>query len=477
MNILDTFFILFKSDTTDLEKGKKQATKTTKDLNEEVKKTQKDTDELAFSFLDLAQKAAGAVGVVVGVGSAVRSVFGAEVQAAQIGMFTRNTGVAVGEMDSLSQATQRFGGTLEGALATAKRIQLGLTFQTPYGGAGDYTPMPTEMSIAARRYGIKAIPGMTPKDFLDQVNKKFQGMAPNQSLKIGEALGLDQATILLLQQTTKEYQRIYAESERIGLLTRENTEKAFAFYQQWQNVSQEIRNAGIAVGGPVMTGLDFLIDNAMELAKAAGIVLIAWAPVATIFAAAGFPALLASLIAGAAAVGAFAAAVIAATWPFLLFAAAVAGLWAVMKYGPQIFKSLGDAADKVFGKIKTEVIEAVEWFKELFSWITKGSDQAEKFGSKGKPSKDGQGRIDEYNQQELMLKAAAAMKAAGATQIGAQSSNSILNNSGLSSSVKIDKIEIVTQATDAEGIAFSVRDTFSRHINFAINNYNNGIRA
>lgn len=454
MNILDTFYILFKADTSNLDKGRKDVDKGTKDLQQNIKSTNADTLDLAASFVDMATKAAAALGIVVSVGAAVKGVFSAEKQALNIGLFSKNVGIGVQQIDALSQATQRFGGSMEGALATAKQVQLGLTFQTPYGGAGDFTPMPTPLSMTARQYGIKAVPGMTVKDFYDEVNKRFQGLPSGQSLKIGAALGLDDSTILMLQQTTTEYNRIYKESEKIGLITQENTERAFRFYLQWENVAQKFRNIGVTIGS------FFISPEALkgwyDLGHA--IVLVGVA-LTSVF----MPAI-------AMAIGAFAI----ANAPILIVIASIGALWALFHYGPELVDILTKATVSFFKETIKWIQVVIDDFKGLFGWMQKGVDLLSSFSGGNKISKDGQSQIDQYNKQDLMLKAAITVKAASNNPLSSQ--NSVSGNTS-SNSVKIDQIHVHTQATDSEGIASSINDSLRKHINSAINNFNTSVLA
>ena len=54
MSILETFYVLFKSDASDLKKGADEAEKTTKRLNETLKGTLAESGKIGASFLDIA---------------------------------------------------------------------------------------------------------------------------------------------------------------------------------------------------------------------------------------------------------------------------------------------------------------------------------------------------------------------------------------------------------------------------------------
>ena len=58
MAILDTFYLLFKSDTKELKKGAQEAEKVVTDLNSSLSKAGKMSDHLGGSFLKMAHSAA-----------------------------------------------------------------------------------------------------------------------------------------------------------------------------------------------------------------------------------------------------------------------------------------------------------------------------------------------------------------------------------------------------------------------------------
>ena len=78
MSILDTFYILFKSDTKELKKGAEEAEKTTKHLDESLKKLGRDSESVGHSFLAMAESFTGLIAgafsaatVISGVSSAL----------------------------------------------------------------------------------------------------------------------------------------------------------------------------------------------------------------------------------------------------------------------------------------------------------------------------------------------------------------------------------------------------------------------
>lgn len=475
MSILDQFYILFKADTSDLEKGQKTALKSTSELQDKIKSTNADTLDLGASFIDLAQKAASAIGVVIGLGAAVKSIYSAEQNAQTIGLFSQTTGEAVGHVDALAQANMRFGGTLETTLGTLKRLKEGLTFLTPYGGVGDATPLPTQLALTARQYGIRVAPGTTIQNFLDEVHNKFKGQDPARNLKIGEALGFDEAFIRTLQQSDEEYNKLRESIAKIGTETANDAESVFKWNQQWAEFSQQIGVIERSVGGPILDGLTELIKGFKELGEAILIVATGVYAVGAAFEAAGiitWAAPTAGLLAPLAALA-------VAYWPLLLIIAAIGAIWALLRYGPEIASMLGAAFGAFFTKMKEWGSDVVQVFKDLFGWAGKIIQSIQNFSlwkkSSDGPTPEGQGQIDEYKKQEMILRAHRAITGASSSPFSSQGGSVI--NGQRSSSVHIEKLEVHTQATDAEGVASAIGSSLQKHINFAINNYNSSVLA
>lgn len=460
MNILDTFFILFKSDTSDLKKGQKEADKTTSDLKDKLKTTNQDAIDLGESFVDLAQKAAGFIGIALGVGAAVKGIMAAEQGALNVGFFSDSTGIAVGRVDALTQAVQRFGGTTESTFGTLKKIQDGLTFFTPLGGAGGGAPMPTAFSLAARQFGLRVAPGMSVGDVLDQIHNRFKNQTPSQNLKIGAALGLDEATIRMLQTSDDEYAQIKKSVADIGLLTEQNTKAAEEFYRTWGDINQSIRQTELIIGTNILNFFnklpDLISQNAQqfhEMGEAAKIV-------AGIVGFLLIPAILEMIVVAA---------------PVILLAAAFAGLYLIIhKFGdPSTWgwvKTLSTWVDHLttgLGRVMAYLYE-----------ISQGDFKAAKDVWSGDPNEDAKKlntMKEDYQRQEQQLRAArGAITGANSSPF---SSSPGATSKSTATTITIGKIEVHTQATDAEGIASAVGGHLEKQMNGAINNFNTAVLA
>lgn len=499
MNILDTFILLFKSDTTDLKKGGQEAQKTQKDLQENIKKTNADTLDLGISFIDLATKAAAALGVVVGVGAAVKSAFGSVSYIEDLNRVSDTIGVNVEELEIWDRAFKRIAGSSASAVPAISQLNKELHSLTNVAAGAlvenPITPFLKNLNVngvTVYKDAFKTLLSEAKK--IDEFKSTLRSNNPNLSEDDIQAyansfsqnqLGNDAQTTLLISQG---YEKLADQLERIkkrGVPSAEDNAQIKEFYQNWSDVTQTVVNLGIKITGPFIAALNAILNPTEETAQAfkdlgQAILVVggAFAVIETILATLGVPLLIGPIVALTTAFFGLAAAVLAATWPLLLVVAAVAAVWAIIHYGPQILDALGRAFGAVFGKMKEWASDVVDIFKDLFGWVGKVINAAQNFSWKkpGKPTAEGQAQIDEYNQQESVYRAAMALRHASSAPISAQTNSSVINSPRLNSnSVKIDTINVQTQATDANGIASSIDQGIKSHFSQTIMQFADGI--
>jgi hypothetical protein len=197
MSILETFYILFKSDASDVKKGAEEAEKSTKKLDESLKNVGKSTEKVGASFLQLAKSAASFFAVAAATRAVVQGITQANDYALKLGDASRALGVNAKELDAWGNAVQRTGGTAEGFQGSLKGLA------SHFG---------TTANIA-----LKALP---------QLADVFQRLGRFRALQYGKILGLDEATILLLQQGRREVESVISRQKELGTVSQKNIEIA-----------------------------------------------------------------------------------------------------------------------------------------------------------------------------------------------------------------------------------------------------------
>lgn len=210
MSILETFYILFKSDASDVKKGADEAKKSTDSVANSLAHVNKTSENVGASFLKMARSFAGLV--AAGTASAL---FIANLKAAtnygiELDKTSRLLGVNIEDLDAWGQAVQRTGGS-------AAQFQNSLHSLAQHFGASP-------------RIALKLLP---------QLADAFEKMGRLRAMHYGKMLGLDEATILLLQQGRREVQAVIDQQKQLGVITQKDAET----FRQFNNTLADTEHA------------------------------------------------------------------------------------------------------------------------------------------------------------------------------------------------------------------------------------------
>lgn len=208
MSILETFYILFKSDTTDVKKGVEEVEKLAKQTAKDLEDLDKGTQKVGKSFLDAARAAASFLGASYAAYKVFHGLTESANQAAELGQVSRALGVNVEQLDAWGKAVQRTGGSAQG-------------FQQSLKGLAEHLG-------GSAQIALKVLP---------QLADVFQKIGRIRSFQYGKSLGLDESTILLLQQGRREVEAQIARQRELGVVTEKDTEIAFKYKQSIQETS------------------------------------------------------------------------------------------------------------------------------------------------------------------------------------------------------------------------------------------------
>jgi hypothetical protein len=420
MSILETFYILFKGDSTDVKKAADDAEKSTKNLDESLKTAGKDSEKIGKSFLELARAAAA----FIGVGAAAFKVFHGITEASQyaheLGNVSRALNVDAGALDAWGQAVQRNGGTAQGFQQSLRSLA------THFG---------TSANVA-----LKSLPRLADA---------FSRLGNFNAQRYGKILGLDEATILLLQRGRREVEAVINRQKELGVVTQKDIEVANKYKIANLELSLAFRGLYLSIGQTVLPVLaDFyrlLVPVITYIRDHKDLVIGAFLGI------------------GAAATIMLAPFIIASA-PIIATGAAIAfviGLFALLYEDVQAFRHghnslIGEILSR-WPLVGTAVKKAIDgWlgqfrllinvFKTLLSLFDKFKSY---LGGNNKITLDilnGQTLLDNINNSPL----------------NSQSPNSIFTSRAFqrNSTINTGDIAIHTQATDAAGVTKSVRNFF-----------------
>lgn len=224
MSVISTFAYLFTADTSDIDKGLKDADKKSDDLKKSLDQTDNAAKKLASSFTDML-KGALAAGAALITWGALKSIAIDSAEATNaLDANARALRLDADELATWSGVVERAGGTAEGFQATVR-------------GMLDK--------------GIR-----DPLEALGRVADRFKGLNDRQADRLGASLGLDKGTIEAMREGTAGLQKLIDHQRRLGQVTEEQLEVARKFKMQQQDlntVTDDIRRRIATLVLPILT--------------------------------------------------------------------------------------------------------------------------------------------------------------------------------------------------------------------------------
>ena len=199
---LETLYILFKAETADLKKGLNEAQKEIDKVQDSLKKTDKATNNLGNSFLKTTQSAVNFLAASTAGLYAITNFKNAIDFGVELSRTSRILGVSSGDLNAWGNAVELAGGDAKQFQNTLKSL------------SSKWGTSPSNVLKALPRYG-----------------DLFSRLSPGRRQQIGDQLGLDEGTILLLQQSRREIEDLIKRQKELGVITEIDAEK-FNHYRQ-----------------------------------------------------------------------------------------------------------------------------------------------------------------------------------------------------------------------------------------------------
>lgn len=458
--VFETLYLLFDADTDGLKKGENEA--------------KKSTDNIAEMFTGVAKAAAAAFGVAA-ISSKIMN------QAAlndQLGDTASLLGVNAQQLDLWSQAAVMADGTAEGFQASLKSLA-GEAAAIATKGTSRLKPFFDELGISMLDADGKARDVM---QVLPELAEAFEGLGKQESLGMGRKMGLDEGTIMLLQRGRRGVEELTGRMESLGVVSEAATEAAGAYDEQSKvtaRIFELMASKATEYVLPALTaihrGFEMVygfIQKHPDLIKGVGI---AFGVAGAVIFASYVPAMWAA-----------ASATLAAAAPFLLVAAAVGAIglaFALAWEDIQVWQAGGDSViGDFFGSWDGYSQQFGENIDTMLGWLQKLVDM---FLSAKNTVSQGFGVTNAIGWAAgkgagIIEKGAQMIGLADSSPMNSTTSSAITNgNSSVSkdNSVKIDKIEVNTQATDAEGISKGLMGGLQQQFSAAIDQSDDGMLA
>lgn len=509
-SILETFFILFESNADEVKTGAKEAEKATEGLEKRTKAADVAAGKLGGSFVELARSAVGALAAVASVTAVSASVFAAANAADQLGKFSEALELNIEDVDAWGRAVKLNGGSAEEFQGTVARLSQGFA-EFAARGSGELGPFFQSLGIQMTDAAGNARDVL---QVLPELADAFQGLNRQEAFGLGKKLGLDEGTIMLLQRGRREVEDAIKRQKQLGAVTQEDAEIAAEFNDALDESSFAFRNLYLGVASNVLPPLTWMLNKLRDLGGwlsehedlvtgffiAAGIAITAFylpailsAAAATLVAIAPFLAIGAAITAAAAAFALLYEDIVAFREGSDSMIGQIAEKWPIVgdivNAWVDYLVLLKDTALAVFGLLGDLITDPANAWDNFVEKLAASFDVFTRVGGAVRGVFDS--IASGWNTVKSLIPGfgagpeAAALSIgkqqlamAGATPLASTPGSAIIaggNTSSRSTNVQVGKVEVNTQATDADGIAAAVGTSLETQIAQATSTFDDGV--
>jgi hypothetical protein len=209
MSILDTFFILFESDTSKLDKGLGESEKKAGSFLDKLRGVDKEASKTGASFAGMVGKLAGVAGVALSIGALVSGVKATAAQYAALERLALQFRDTVEAVDEFRDASGLLGISEE--KSTESLHSLNTAIQDTVLGMGRAKKVFEELGIEVKN-SDGTIKGTT--QVMGELAEKFKTMDKGTQIRVMERLGLDPALLKLFNSDLGALQKRMADVDR-----------------------------------------------------------------------------------------------------------------------------------------------------------------------------------------------------------------------------------------------------------------------
>ena len=177
-----------------------------------------------------------------------------------ISNFSSLTGIAEQDITALGGALEQFGGNVDSAKSSLQALQQGLS-QAEWGQG--------QLLETAALYGVELYNQdgslKNAQQLLMGLADDFQHLTKAQQFTLGSQLGLDESTILLLQQGKTNIKALLEEQQKMGAMNAGQALEAKKFSIEWTKLKQSLGSLGRSIAVDIMPPV---IDFVKQLGKA-----------------------------------------------------------------------------------------------------------------------------------------------------------------------------------------------------------------
>lgn len=358
MSVLNVFGLVFETE------GDKKALNTIREIDSSGKKlakTNKETGESAAimgrkastaagQFRQMSRALAGAIAPAVALGTVLSQTLNFAMQGEQLLFMAKSANMAADEFQKLAIASQRFGGSREGAAG----MMAGLASQIQALRLGQSAPL----QDAAMFYGLnlqgKGGGLATGNELLRNIAATMERLDSAAQLDLGHRIGLDEATIRLLQQGVAAFDEEMERAEKRSIFKPEDLKRAQEFEMATRDLQLSIQGLWAEIARWLLPAVQTLTEYATQ---------------AFDYMQEHSDAVKAALVGIAVVMGAIAVASLAAFAPWLGTAALIAAIGAAIVLVYEDFMVFARGGESALAPLWKMLVDFGKWWQDLPGWI------------------------------------------------------------------------------------------------------------
>lgn len=526
--VVEVFQYLFQGDVSSLEQGEKKAQQQNEKLQQGIKKTDEMANNLGASFADLIATAGGALTALLSFSALSAGIMETSTYVDNLAKVSDRLGENINDMGAWQEVVKKAGGDVGSFQGTLK----GFTSQLQdlsVKGENEMLPFLKKLGINYKDSEGKVKSALT---LFPELADSFQKLSKQESAGIGQKLGLDEGTITLLQEGRKSVEEQLSTQKKLFTITRDQAKIFEKYNDSVDDTKTAFRGMFVELGTSIIPILQYFMEKIQDgisfLAKYKEFITGVFIGLAAAITAYTLPAIIKF---GIATVTAFA--------PFYVIGAIIAGValavgilydeistfvnggesafedmlkWLGMTKEEiealrQLFVSAGESISDILsfvgqllkgllgigvvvGKGLFQVFEPLLWIlgKGIVGAIELAIKGIQKIASVAKGVMDFFGLDGGDMEVNKSLSTTTDLKVPNINDYFDKANSNPLNNTNSNilqggsnktsnTSVNVDKVEINTQATDADGIASAFNSSLSDQLKKSTATFEDGIEG
>ena len=258
MSVLDTFYILFKTNKDEVKKGFDEASAAGDKFEEHLSAADRHVavvgEKIKETFKDIGLAIAGAFA------AEKLFEFGRETieTNARLAETQERIGGTVEDLGALQAAVTRFGGSADGVTASIDFLNKGIAGLTVAGGTSRLKPFFDALGISAIGDAGKV------KSYLQiyrEIAGALAGKTTEERAGIGERFGLDPGLLLVLSKGRQSFDELIAREKELGVTSQEDAEHASEFMHAMADLRQIFFHVATAVTSSLLPALQAIVDG------------------------------------------------------------------------------------------------------------------------------------------------------------------------------------------------------------------------